>query len=111
MQTAQTARRLPPSSITLIRDIASLEDPLLCLNNARLNRTGAETAEKQALTADCQPFASFLDTSSHKSATTFMKGSLIYEAKALLNTIYRCEKLFQCNSAKSVQHGIVLEKF
>lgn len=81
-------KRLPPSIITLIRNIASLEDSLLCLNNAQLNVTGAETVEKPAFKADYRLFGTFLRTFSFKSARILMEGRLTWREKAQLNTIY-----------------------
>lgn len=81
-QTAQTAIRLSPSVIKLIRDILSEEDELTCLNNPRLNRVGAKTVEKDTLSSDCRPFSSFIHSSFLESTSMLIKGSDVYCAVA-----------------------------
>lgn len=109
-QTAATAVRLDHSVIKAIGEVMNEEHPELAASciNPTLNSSNKEDVQSKV---DCRVYRKFINITSLKQATVFMKAEEKEGRSVQVNTIYRLREVCKLNNFKPVQHSIVAEQY
>lgn len=109
-QIAATASRLPLSTIEVIGEIMNEEHPELAASSFSRSDTSV-TKENVKTKFDCRVFRKFINITSLKQATIFMKASGTDGEQTQINTLYRLREIFKENGFKPVQFAVVCEQY